>query len=51
MDLRQRVEKELNTCAAMEAGIKEALEAGAKANQIVSEGDSINFKEGNLLQI
>lgn len=51
MDLRQRVEKELSTCAAMDASMKEALEAGSKSSQLVTEGDFVNFKEGNLLQI
>jgi len=50
LDLRQRVEKELQSCKPLAPGLKDALER-AKRSSGVENDDFINFKEGNLLQV
>jgi hypothetical protein len=50
LDLKQRVEKELQSCKPLAPSLKDALER-AKRSSGVENDDFINFKEGNLLQV
>lgn len=50
LHLRQRVEKELQSCKPLAPGLRDALER-AKRSSGVENDDFIDFKEGNLLQV